>query len=136
MKIDFNPRTGTKKNLASFKIRFSVCVCVHVTLCPQHVWRHLCDIVSPSIDVWVLGSSSQAPVARAVYLLHSRPAPAPQQLCWQPGETSSSNFSKMLDSFQSPAAQASTSPSAKVIDTCYHTWPLNLLFFKRTRNPV
>lgn len=30
--------------MASFKICFSVCVCM--TLSPQHVWRHLCDIQS------------------------------------------------------------------------------------------
>lgn len=96
-----------------------LCVWACVTLFSSaRVETPLWHPVSPSIDVWVLGSSSQAPVTRAVYLLYSRPAPAPQQLCWQPGETSSSNFSQMLDSCQSPAAQASTSPSAKVTDIC------------------
>lgn len=100
-------------------LRFAfLCVSACDIVSTARVETPLWHPVSPSIDVWVLGSSSQAPVAGAVYLLHSRPAPAPQQLCWQPGETSLFNFSQMLDSCPSPAAQASTSPSAKVTDIC------------------
>lgn len=143
MKIDFNPRTGTKKNSATFKICFSLCMCVYMWHCVHGT--HVRTLVTSGLlpltrGFWDL--AQQAHVASALvrftwfYLLRSRPTPASLKLCWEPGETRiSSNSSKSLDFFQSPAPQASTSPSAKVIDIHYYTW-LQCTIFKSTRNQV
>lgn len=115
----------------------SVCVCICDIVSTAHVRTLVTSGLLPlTCGFWDLAQQAHVASALVRFTCCAAGQPRLPWNCWEPGETRiSSNSSKSLDFFQSPAAQASTSPSAKVIDIHYHTW-LQCTIFKSTRNQV